>query len=305
MKILIGFDGSKDAEQAIRQLPAAGLPAKAQALVLTVTSPWTPGGKQGAPSLRKGEAGRIAEAALREAESLVAKAAGMLKASFPGWKVTGEAVIDAPAVGLLTRAESWKPDLIVLGCHGRTAFGRLLMGSVSRQVMHHAPCDVRITRPGEAEGKAPKVLVAVDGSAGSDHAVSAAASRHWPKGTRIRVVAALEGIGLTDALRGIKDSLLGGGKDIRKAWVEKKSEAAAMRLAAPGVRVTTSVKVGDPRLVILREARDWEADCIVVGSRGLAGIERFLLGSVSSAVAAHAPCTVEVIRKRRGARRSR
>lgn len=305
MKILIGFDGSKDAEEALRQLPAVGLPAKAHALVLTVTSPWTPDGRKSTPAARKGAAGRIAEAALRAAEAMAGKAAGTLKKSFPGWKVASEAVIDAPAAGILTRAEAWKPDLIVLGCHGRTAFGRLLMGSVSRQVLHHAPCDVRIARPRDGEGEAPRVLVAVDGSVGSDQAVNAAASRRWPKGTRIRVVAALEGIGLADALRGIKDSMLGGGKDIRKVWVERKSEAAAKRLASPGVSVATSVKVGDPRLVILREARDWDADCVFVGSRGLAGIERFLLGSVSSAVAAHAPCTVEVTRKRRGARRSR
>jgi nucleotide-binding universal stress UspA family protein len=149
------------------------------------------------------------------------------------------------------------------------------------------------------------VIVAVDGSPGSDHAVAAAAAREWPKGTRIQVVAALEGIGLTDALRGIKEAALGSRKDMRLTWVEKKSEAAARRLAAPGLLVTTAVKVGDPRIVVLREAREWEADCIFLGSRGLAGVERFLLGSVSASVAAHAPCTVEVIRKSRGNRKAR
>jgi nucleotide-binding universal stress UspA family protein len=79
--------------------------------------------------------------------------------------------------------------------------------------------------------------------------------------------------------------------------VERKSDAAVARLAAAGFKAEPKVLVGDPRIVILREAREWEADCIFLGSRGLDAVERFVLGSVSSAVASHAPCTVEIVRK--------
>jgi nucleotide-binding universal stress UspA family protein len=299
VKILIGYDGSRHADAALADLRAAGLPAKAEAKVVTVTTPWKGRPPQGLGGSRlEREAEAIAVEARRQGEALAEKAAERLRQAFPDWRVTSEALLDHPAEGLVRRAESWKADLVVMGCRGRTALGRLLLGSVTTQVLNHAPCDVRVSRPRRRPGSAPKVLVAVDGSVGSDQAVAAAAARHWPRGTRIRVIAALEGIGLTDTLRGMRESLLGGSKHGPRAWVDRKCASAARRLATPGVAVGTAVRIGDPRLVILREARDWDADCLFVGSRGLAGIERFLLGSVSGAVSAHAPCTVEVIRKR-------
>lgn len=305
MKVLIGYDGSKHADAALADLRTAGLSAKVEAKVVTVTTPWMAPPVVGlAGSRLEREAEAIAREARLQGLALAEKAAARLRADFPDWKVGAEALLDHPAEGLLRRAESWKADLLVLGCHGRTALGRLLMGSVTRQVLNHAPCDVRITRRREPAGRAPKVLVAVDGSAASDHAVAAAASRHWPKGTRIQVIAALEDIGLTDALRGIRNAAFGKAKGRHMTWVEGKSASAARRLAESGIVVTTAVKVGDPRIVILREARSWGADCIFVGSRGLGGVERFLLGSVSSSVSTHASCTVEVIRKQGGRRRA-
>jgi nucleotide-binding universal stress UspA family protein len=56
------------------------------------------------------------------------------------------------------------------------------------------------------------------------------------------------------------------------------------------------MKEGDPKHVLLDEAEQWGADCLFVGARGLSRIERFLLGSVSAAVAARAQCSVEVVR---------
>jgi nucleotide-binding universal stress UspA family protein len=48
--------------------------------------------------------------------------------------------------------------------------------------------------------------------------------------------------------------------------------------------------------VLITEAEDWDADCIFVGAKGMRGIERLLIGSVSAAVAARAHCSVEVVR---------
>jgi nucleotide-binding universal stress UspA family protein len=298
LKILIGYDGSRDAKTALKDLSLAGLPSKAQALVLTVTTPWEPGGPWGRKPVNR-EASRIAAESLAQAKALAEEAVGVLQARFPGWTVSAESSIDSPAHGLLTRAESWKPDLIVLGRHGRTALGRLLMGSVSQKVMHHAPADLRIARPRRRTGgTAPRILVAVDGSEGSDRAVAAAVAREWPKGARIRVLAALEGMGLIDALGALRKSRAAGGAGTpARDWVERKSDAAVARLAAAGFKAEPKVLVGDPRIIILREAREWEADCIFLGSRGLDAVERFVLGSVSSAVASHAPCTVEIVRK--------
>jgi nucleotide-binding universal stress UspA family protein len=62
-----------------------------------------------------------------------------------------------------------------------------------------------------------------------------------------------------------------------------------------------AVPVATPQELILKEAADWGADLIVLGSHGRRGFSRFLLGSVSEAVASHAPCSVEVIRQARKA----
>jgi len=56
------------------------------------------------------------------------------------------------------------------------------------------------------------------------------------------------------------------------------------------------LKEEEPKRLLLGEAESWGADCIFVGAKGMGRIERFLLGSVSSAVAARAHCSVEVVR---------
>jgi nucleotide-binding universal stress UspA family protein len=56
------------------------------------------------------------------------------------------------------------------------------------------------------------------------------------------------------------------------------------------------LKKGDPKQILIEEAESWQADSIFVGAKGMRGIERLLLGSVSAAVAARAHCSVEVVR---------
>jgi nucleotide-binding universal stress UspA family protein len=71
---------------------------------------------------------------------------------------------------------------------------------------------------------------------------------------------------------------------------------AAQELRSAGFKVTTSTGQGDARSVILDHAETWHADLIIVGSQGRKGLDRFLMGSVSEAVARHARCSVEIVR---------
>ena len=79
--------------------------------------------------------------------------------------------------------------------------------------------------------------------------------------------------------------------------------AEARALAEGVVPCRTELQTGPPAEVICRRARELDVDLIVVGSRGLGTLDRFLLGSVSAAVAQRAPCSVLVVRpgKRAGA----
>jgi nucleotide-binding universal stress UspA family protein len=72
---------------------------------------------------------------------------------------------------------------------------------------------------------------------------------------------------------------------------------ALAKLTDEGLVVETHARDGDPAEAILDVAQEQKADLIVVGNRGLTGIERFLLGSVSSKLSHHAPCSVMIVRQ--------
>jgi nucleotide-binding universal stress UspA family protein len=73
-------------------------------------------------------------------------------------------------------------------------------------------------------------------------------------------------------------------------------ERIAAELRAAGFQAKTLVGVGDIREGIIDTATDWHADLIVLGSHGLRGMQRFLLGGVSEFVVRHAQCSVEIVR---------
>ncbi len=70
------------------------------------------------------------------------------------------------------------------------------------------------------------------------------------------------------------------------------------RYPSMGALITTAVLIGAPEKMIVEEAEDWGADLIVTGSHGYGFWKRAWLGSVSSAVVHHAPCSVLVVRPR-------
>jgi len=72
--------------------------------------------------------------------------------------------------------------------------------------------------------------------------------------------------------------------------------SAAERLRSAGFEASTSLREGDPKSVILDCATEWGAELIILGSHGRKGVARFVLGSVSEAVARYACCSVEIVR---------
>jgi nucleotide-binding universal stress UspA family protein len=78
--------------------------------------------------------------------------------------------------------------------------------------------------------------------------------------------------------------------------VDRMLESHAKKLREKYIHVSCQVKKGDPKHILVKEAESWKADCIFVGARGLTHLKRFFMGGVSTAVAARAHCSVEVIR---------
>jgi nucleotide-binding universal stress UspA family protein len=146
----------------------------------------------------------------------------------------------------------------------------------------------------------PRIMIGVDGSACSDHALDALVQRTWPAGTRMCAVCCVSEVGaLLHELPGAAawfrtESATGSGDlgDPERRIIER----AAARLRSCGHEVETELVYGSPRTMLVHEAARWHADCLVVGARGLSAVGRLLLGSVSTTVSARAPCTVEVIR---------
>lgn len=308
MKILIGYDGSECADAALEDLRWAGLPERAEAVVLSVADVFVP------PPVREGDdtfpfyvpagvkrAHERAARVLGEARELAERTAGRVRDSFPGWVVSAEATADSPAWALVKKSWEWKPDLVVVGAHGHTSMGgRVILGSVSQRVLYEAGSSVRVARGVARKGAdAPvRIVVGVDGSPGADAAVEAVAARVWPAGSEARLVAVLDTFMSvkTDAESPSVLKWVDAEDEKDREWVRASFEPSAEKLRGAGLRTTIELKEGNAKHALVEEAESWGADCVFVGAKGLRGVEHLLLGSVSAAVAARAHCSVEVVR---------
>ncbi|PYS89827.1 MAG: universal stress protein [Acidobacteria bacterium] len=147
-----------------------------------------------------------------------------------------------------------------------------------------------------------KIVLAVDGSPSSADAAEAVTARPWPAGTVVRVLSAVE-----DVTPPAAELWYDAGGSLERArqelmtHAERLTAGLAETLRASGLTAETTVRYGDARSVIVDEAKEWDADLIVVGSHGYTGLKRWLLGSVAQSVVSHAPCSVEVVRQKSGA----
>jgi nucleotide-binding universal stress UspA family protein len=304
MKLLIGYDGSDCAKAAVEDLVLAGLPTSVEATILSVADmlikvPYEeylpPAQPEASPPAKIVATARsLAAEAMTQAREASLEGAALVSTLFPGWEVRAEAVADSPYWALIKRAEQWGANLIVVGSNGRSAVGRLVLGSVSQNVLSHAACSVRVARTRERAATSPRVLLAVDGSRFAHMAADAVAARQWPAGTEVRVVTAVD----PQLTMAIAYHFVYGERVPEDFIVAARSGAdeVAAKLQKAGLLTTTAVEVADPKHFIVEQAKEWNADSVFLGARGHSRLERFLIGSVSSAVAARAPCTVEVVR---------
>ena len=144
-----------------------------------------------------------------------------------------------------------------------------------------------------------KILLAVDDSPYSSEAVGAVATRPWPPETTVRVLSVVENVAPPAA-----ELWYGAGGDLERVQrelinrAERLTARVAESLGASGLKAEPVTREGDPRSVIVDEAKEWSADLIVLGSHGYAGFKRLLLGSVAQSVASHAPRPVEIVRRK-------
>ena len=307
MKILIAYDGSECSDAALEDLKSAGLPKRSEVLVMTLADVLLPPSEEeignnlpASVSSVLRHANERAQQKLKTAELIAKGASDRIKRSFPGWNVNHKALADSPAWAIIRTADQWKSDLIVVGAHGHSVLGgRLILGSVSQRVLYEASCSVRIARNSRTDADTPlRILIGIDNSSYSDAAVEAVCRREWPEGSQVRLLA------VVDTVMAITPD---GAQPHNLKWIEVGDEEnweqvrqifqpLADKLGASGLEAEVMIRRGNPTNELLNEAESWNANCIFLGPKGTRGIDRLLLGSVSSAVAARAHCSVEIIR---------
>jgi len=299
MRVLVAYDGSDGADAALRDLGRAGLPNACGVIVISVAEQWLPPPPPSSYEVAEVafaegiiggviEANREAAQAVEDANALASQAAELVRRQFPSWSLHPESASGSPAREIIKKAEVWDADLVVIGPEGRSAIKRLTLGSVSQRVVTDAPCSVRVARPQDrGPGSPVKIIIGIDGSPGADAAVQAVAARNWPKGSEARLLTSVDPLHIYFAT-----------PEDKFAYARGAQQGAATKLREAGLEVSCEIKEADPKQYLIDEARRWEADSIFLGARGLGRIERFLLGSVSTAIVGRASCSVEVVRTR-------
>jgi nucleotide-binding universal stress UspA family protein len=264
-RILVPLDGSQRAESALEALRPLIGSNDAEVSLLGVAE--TPEGTEGVKAYLEGIAGTL-------------KAQGMQAVPF--------CRVGRPADEILLRAAERRVDLIALTTHGRTGLERVVVGSVTEEVLRKASVPLLVGRPG-ASGAGKTVVVALDGSEAAETILPAAAEL-----ARLRQ----GGLNLVKvALPVVAGSGLG---EIPLTFPSEDPlpylKSVAGRLAADGVTATPVGLEGRAASEILRHARESKAGLIAMTTHGRTGLARLLLGSIAEEVLRHSPCPVLVRR---------
>lgn len=286
--VLVCVDGSTASDAAVawatREATMRGLPIMLMHAVPPVVVGWPVGRLYGdMPDWQRDDAQQVID----QARKTLSAALGGAKP--PEIRTD---VIYSNAVSALIEAskDAW---MIVAGSQGLGAMGRLLLGSVTTGLVHHAHCPVAVIHPENADETAAldtsaPVLLGIDGSPASEAATALAFDEASRRGVELRALHVWSDVAVFPIL----------GMD----WHDREREGQeilAERLACwqeryPDVRVERLLFCDKPSRWLLKESE--HAQLVVVGSHGRGGFPGMLLGSVSSAVAQAARVPVLVVR---------
>ena len=225
---------------------------------------------------------------LDEEVEKIREAGGKVAGAHPG---VGRA--DAEVVRL---AEEMGAGLVALGSRGFGPVRRAAMGSVALPGVRPAARPVVVVRGEKGSSLPGRILLALDGSKEAHAAARAAAEISRATGSELDLVQVLQAGPLPYPHYYAMDKYeadLERAEGISRTFLEKQ----AKRMESDGVTVAgVRVRTGNPDHEVVKLAEELDAGLIMLGSRGLGGVKRALLGSVSDSVVRHAHCPVLVVR---------
>jgi nucleotide-binding universal stress UspA family protein len=294
MRVLIAYDGSAGSTEAVALAESTAWPNDSRMRVVTVIEP--PVTAISGP-LDRGVAytPELDEAITTSANAVLREAVDRLGS--PDRSVDGQVLRGRPASAIADHARDFDADLVIIGSRGHGTIASLLLGSVSSEVVDHAPCPVLVARNTSVHG----VVFATDESTSARAAEEILAG--WPifAGAPIRVVSVAEVIhpwttGIAPTM--YQQALDAYAADLREAKVEHEriAEDAAARLREAERSADAEMRAGDAAVEIVAVAAQQAADLIVLGSRGRAGLTRILLGSVARNVLSGSAASVLIVR---------
>jgi nucleotide-binding universal stress UspA family protein len=190
-------------------------------------------------------------------------------------------------------AEEIEAGLIAVGSRGRGRIRRLLMGSISDALVRHATCPVVVVRWKPVVFPA-KILLATDASEEATLAFQTAADLSERTGSELHVIH----VGEVPLVYHPERHGYGAEYEEHEREARQLLEAQVERIKGAGVTVAQAhLRMGraDEEIVVLAE--ELGADLVAMGSRGLGGVRRGLMGSISDSVVRHAHCPVLITRK--------
>ncbi|MEO8265786.1 MAG: universal stress protein [Ilumatobacteraceae bacterium] len=289
-KIVVGVDGSDPSNAALRWAAYEARRRNASVLVVSCYSVPVYGSPEGAVYPTHEDIDLYKDGAA----AVIGRAIELVGEIDPMLDVDGLSEMAAAAEAIGDAAQAG--DEIVVGATGHGGFMEGLLGSVSMSLVHrsHVPVIVVPAKPVAEIGPGMhKIVVGVDGSPGSLHALEWAYSEALLTGAELTAVH-----GWIYPYNGARTSVSEPRTQMQlDAMEELKSslESLGLRLTSGSVHVHAKLVERSPAEALIEESQD--ADLVVVGSRGRGALRASLLGSVSRTVAQHTPCTVVIIRQ--------
>jgi nucleotide-binding universal stress UspA family protein len=294
MRVLLATDGSESANNAVETVRSLGLPS-GSVVHLVAILPSTPELFGAAwDAYVPGDAEAIERQMIEELETALDGVKARLER--PGVTVEEEVLRGRAATRIVEAANAFRADVVVVGSRGLGAWKRLLLGSVSAEIVDHARCPVLVARR-PAVGR---VVFGDDGSEGSRAAAHLLARFPALAGDGVKVVAVAEilnatALGFSPAVSGaFMTEMIESTAEAEERLAEVTRVTAAI-LGNAGIETETEIRSGDPAHELVTVARTSEADLVVVGTTGLTGVARAVLGSVARNVLINARCSVLVV----------